>query len=290
MEVEPEPQQTASRLSAEDLAQLKAEEAAILAELAALDAAAAARVPVGPGLPTAPTGPGDSNVATSAAGVAGNNRARRVTALGGGAAMTSEPVEVLRQRLIETLGADAVAATVSTSFSLQDDACLARYLRARKGNIAAAAQLLQDTLQWRAEFGVDRLTADCWATIQTEAADGKVFVSGCDNDGRPIIVLRSANEKTFDNKGKKCGNLVNLVYNLERAVATIKARGSGAPDDKWTIVLDFNGYSLFNAPPFETTKWTIRILQDYYPERLHVAMMVDAPTLFWGAWKARLSH
>eukprot|EP01043_Picozoa_sp_COSAG02_P103665 COSAG02_NODE_39676_length_414_cov_0.796825_1_plen_57_part_00 len=31
---------------------------------------------------------------------------------------------------------------------------------------------------------------------------------------RPIIVLRNANEKTFDNKGKKCGNLGNLVYNL----------------------------------------------------------------------------
>jgi 4-nitrophenyl phosphatase len=122
--------------------------------------------------------------------------------------------------------------------------------------------------------------------IQTEAADGKVFVGGFDNDGRPIIVLRSANEKTFDNKGKKCGNLVNLVYNIERAVASIETRRGSVPDDKWTLLLDFNGYSLFNAPPFETTKWTIKIVQDFYPERLHVAIMVDAPTLFWGAWKA----
>ena len=72
------------------------------------------------------------------------------------------------------------------------------------------------------------------------------------------------------------------MYNIERAVAAIEARRGSAPDDKWTILLDFNGYSLFNAPPFETTKWTIKIVQDFYPERLHVAMMVDAPTLFWG--------
>ena len=180
MEVEPEPQQqqtTSSRqLSPEELVLLKAEEAAILAELAALDAAAAARAPI---LPTAPTDP-DPSGATAAAG---HNRARRAAALGGGntadaaVAAPERPVEVLRQHLVEVLGAEAVAATVSTSFSLQDDACLARYLRARKGNIAAAAQLLQDTLQWRAEFGVDRLAADCWPIIETEAADGKVFVS-----------------------------------------------------------------------------------------------------------------
>ena len=63
--------------------------------------------------------------------------------------------------------------------------------------------------------------------------------AGRDNDGRPIIVLRNANEKTFDNKGKKSGNLVNLVYNIERAVASIDLTKS--PDQKWVIVLDFNG-------------------------------------------------
>jgi hypothetical protein len=27
-------------------------------------------------------------------------------------------------------------------------------------------------------------------------------------------------------------------------------------------------------------------MQDFYPERLHCALMVDAPTLFWGLWRA----
>lgn len=278
MELEPEaePQESscAGRLSADELARLKAEEAAILAELASLGVTST----VGSSRTEDPP-----NVAAT---VADENRARRLATLGNTDSMADRPVDILRQRLVELLGNEAVAMTASTSFSLHDDACLARYLTARKGDIAAAAQMLQDTLQWRAEFGVDTLARDCWQMIQTEAADGKVFVGGFDNDGRPIIVLRSANEKTFDNKGKKCGNLVNLVYNIERAVASIETRRGSVPDDKWTLLLDFNGYSLFNAPPFETTKWTIKIVQDFYPERLHVAIMVDAPTLFWGAWKA----
>ena len=44
--------------------------------------------------------------------------------------------------------------------------------------------------------------------------------------------------------------------------------------------------SLWNAPPWEITKWTIKIVQDCYPDRLHAALMVAAPSLFWVAWKA----
>ena len=128
--------------------------------------------------------------------------------------------------------------------------------------------------------------------VVQEAVDGKVFVAGRDNEGRPIMWLRSANEKTFDNKGpqsvpshtplaalglpisssmdllsrkssdaglvSRSGNLVNLVYHLERAVAAV---GDSGPDGKWLIIIDFNGYSMFNAPPLESTRHTIKILQ-----------------------------
>ena len=43
--------------------------------------------------------------------------------------------------------------------------------------------------------------ADWLLVVSQEAVDGKVFVAGRDNEGRPIMWLRSANEKTFDNKG-----------------------------------------------------------------------------------------
>ena len=115
-----------------------------------------------------------------------------------------------------------------------------------------------------------------------EAADGKVFTAGRDHSGRPILWLRSKNERTFDNDGWKCGNLINLVYNMERAIHQLPAGGDG----KWLLIIDFNGYSMLNAPPMSTSKHTIKILQDHYPERLHCAILVAAPGLFRFAWAA----
>ena len=67
-----------------------------------------------------------------------------------------------------------------------------------------------ETLSWRSEFGVDSLSRDCWPTIQRESSDCKVYWSGRDHKGRPIIYMRAAKETTFDNKGKKSGNMSNF--------------------------------------------------------------------------------
>lgn len=40
-----------------------------------------------------------------------------------------------------------------------DDACLVRYLRARKGNVADATAMLKATLTWRREFDVPKVCA-----------------------------------------------------------------------------------------------------------------------------------
>ena len=78
------------------------------------------------------------------------------------------------------------------------------------------------------------------------------------------------------------GNLVNLVYHIERTIHRILPGGDG----KWLLIIDFNGYNMLNAPPLSTTKHTVAIFQDHYPERLHTAIMVAAPGLFRAAWHA----
>jgi hypothetical protein len=164
-----------------------------------------------------------------------------------------------------------------------DNPCLCRFLIASGGDVAAAAAGLCDTLAWRTEFGVESLAISRWDVIQTEALDGKAYCSaGRDRQGRPILMLRSANERTFDNKGPQCGNMVNLVYHMERTLASMHPQSDG----KWTLVIDFRNYSILNAPPMSTSKMTIKIFQCYYPERLAVAILVDAPGLFRMAWKA----
>ncbi|KAH8057671.1 hypothetical protein JL722_6762 [Aureococcus anophagefferens] len=133
-----------------------------------------------------------------------------------------------------------------------DDACCRRYLRARDWDLAKATKMLEETL---------------------ECATGKTYVSpGVDRAGRTTVIMRSRHENTHDHDG----NVANLVYHLERAVKKTTA----GPEEKWNLMIDFEGYSLRNAPPMKTSKATLKAVQDYYPERLHKAYLVDAPWIF----------
>ena len=136
MEVEPEPEGTQPEPEPEpgrergaetpnapetptqsSIDQLRAEEAAIVAQLAAL--------------PNEPHGlsrwspvPDDG----AAAQAARDSRTQRAATLAA-AVPAAEPipgVAELRAQLIEALGTEAVAATAKTSLSLEDDACLGR--------------------------------------------------------------------------------------------------------------------------------------------------------------------
>lgn len=44
--------------------------------------------------------------------------------------------------------------------------------------------------------------------------------------------------------------------------------------EQHTVIIDFKGYSIFNAPPMHVTKEVMNILLDQYPERLAHAYMV----------------
>jgi hypothetical protein len=74
----------------------------------------------------------------------------------------------------------------------------------------------------------------------------------------------------------------NLVYMLESISHLADQDGSV----QLNILQDYKGYGLSNAPPMKTSKETLSILQNHYPERLSIAMLYHAPTLFSFFWKA----
>lgn len=153
-----------------------------------------------------------------------------------------------------------------------DDACCARYLRARSLNVSKAQKMLAETLAWRRETKPTELP---FSLVKSEM-NGKTFLSPhVDLDGRSILVMRNRLEQTHDYEG----NVAHLIFHLERAVKKSKC-------EKWNLIIDFDGYSMKNAPPIKTSKTTLHIMQAHYPERLHKAFLIQPPWLFHVAFKA----
>ena len=56
--------------------------------------------------------------------------------------------------------------------------------------------------------------------------------------------------------------------------------------EKMSWLLEMEGYSPKNSPPFAVTKSAITVLQNHYPERLGHAVLVKPPCIFNLAWNA----
>lgn len=137
--------------------------------------------------------------------------------------------------------------------------------------------MLEATLKWRKDFEVESICKTLDDTIVKENLTGKAYVRGHDKAGRAIVIIRPSAENTFDYNG----NIKHLVYTMERAVACTHRRGQ----ERISFLIDFDGYSIFNAPSISTATESVRILQDHYPERLHKAYFVRAPIIFFGLFQ-----
>ncbi|CAM9131125.1 unnamed protein product [Discosporangium mesarthrocarpum] len=161
-----------------------------------------------------------------------------------------------------------------------DDPCLTRYLRARRWDVEKAAKMLRTTLDWRQDFGVEKLLGEEISTVVApENCTGKIYVRGYDTQGRPIMIMRPRCENTMDHTG----NIKHLVYQMERVRMILQAAGG---EGKMCLIVDYSGFSVRNSPPMKTSMETLRILQNHYPETLGVAFMLTPPFIFRGFWNA----
>ncbi|EGG23115.1 cellular retinaldehyde-binding/triple function domain-containing protein [Cavenderia fasciculata] len=155
-----------------------------------------------------------------------------------------------------------------------DDMLIFRYLRARDYNVKAAFELFQGTLKWRKEFKPDEINPD---KLSYEASSGKQYCGPFTTKSRPLITMapRKENTKNYERQ------IQLLVYTIERAITKMDA-SQGC--EQLAILIDFNGYSIMNAPPLSVSKQTLDILSSHYPERLGVAFIVDPPLVFSVFW------
>jgi len=163
-----------------------------------------------------------------------------------------------------------------TEKAWMDEACLSRFLRARRYHVQKAFRQLHETIVWRRSFGVEQLMLDPeLADVKRQSETGKLYVHGKDRFGRPAVFMKPRLQNTSERKTAH-EQMRQLVYTLERAVAEMVP-----PVEKICLVIDFPGYSLRNAPSIKVQRQTLKILQDYYPERLGFAVCIDAPAIFW---------
>lgn len=144
-----------------------------------------------------------------------------------------------------------------------------------------AIKKIKETLQWRKEFGVDKIVscfdedgdAEMRAVMEREAVTGKIYVRGFDNEGRAAMYMRPQNENTH----VELDNMRHLVYNLERARACTRKR-SGL--EKIVLMIDYEGFRIRDSPPMSTTRYTLNILQNHYPECMYKSYIMNAGVVF----------
>lgn len=76
-----------------------------------------------------------------------------------------------------------------------------------------------------------------------------------------------------------------LVYFLENAILNLP---EGQEQMIWLI--DYKGWTMKNTSPLAVVRETANILQNHYPERLHVAILHNPPRLFEAVWKVTLVY
>ncbi|KJE90365.1 hypothetical protein CAOG_01687 [Capsaspora owczarzaki ATCC 30864] len=160
---------------------------------------------------------------------------------------------------------------------IHEGGCLARYLRARDWDVEKAHQLMLGTLTWREEFKVHEISPEDPLIVE-EGLTGKTYRHGRDRAGRPIIYMKPR----FQNTKNYAEQVRYTVHHLEQAMRSMNLH-EGV--EQMTLLIDFQGYSVMNAPPMSQTKEVMSILLNCYPERLGLALMVDAPFLFNMAYK-----
>jgi len=95
--------------------------------------------------------------------------------------------------------------------------------------------------------------------MEIESRTGKIFVSGKDKWGRPVIIFNNECQNTNDVDDQ----MTFLAFNLELA---IKEMGDAV--DKYVIFMHLYDFSLLSSPPMRSTKETIEMLTKCFPERL----------------------
>jgi hypothetical protein len=152
-----------------------------------------------------------------------------------------------------------------------DASRLRRFLRARNGDIEAAAALLKGDIEWRTSQPVPPPPSTFAARLPLK----KAYFHGTDKAGMPLIVVFPGRHRGSEPVEE---NLALAIYMFELAIHSM------APGvERIMIIIDFEGFGM-QCLDYPFLKQAIHVLQNYYPERLGRVCLLDPPWMFRAVW------
>ncbi|XP_028766240.1 phosphatidylinositol transfer protein 3-like [Neltuma alba] len=157
-----------------------------------------------------------------------------------------------------------------------DDLTMRRFLRARELDIEKASEMFLEFLKWRRSFVPNGSIS--LSEVPNELAQNKIFTQGLDKKGRPITIVFGA--RHFQNKVGGLDEFKRFaVYSLDKLCSRMPPG-----EENFVGIGDLKGWGYSNCD-IRGYLGALKILQDYYPERLGKLFIVNAPSIFMAAWK-----
>ncbi|XP_076277712.1 SEC14-like protein 4 [Lasioglossum baleicum] len=166
-----------------------------------------------------------------------------------------------------------------------DNYFLVRWLRARKWDVAAAEKMLRDSMEWRRQWDVEKLSE--WNAPQILEAYLPHGHSGFDKDGAPVIVVY------FD--ALDLYGILHVVPRRDMIKVTIKyleeylklcreqMQKHGPAAGQVVVIFDMQGFNLRQylwRPAGEVVITLLQMYEANYPEILKTCYIINAPKVF----------
>ncbi|KAH9601690.1 CRAL-TRIO lipid binding domain [Trypanosoma melophagium] len=152
-----------------------------------------------------------------------------------------------------------------------DDWMLIRYLFARNFEIKKSLHMLERTVQWREKNAVDEWVCErCLADPNHHMMQ---FV-GWDLIHRPVCFMSM---RWGPDRKEPLRHCVSTFRHLEKLMP--------AGVEQWVCVTDFETFSYLRDSSPNVALAVVKTIQDHFPERLGLMILVNPPTSFGLLWK-----
>ncbi|XP_042870653.1 CRAL-TRIO domain-containing protein C3H8.02-like [Penaeus japonicus] len=177
---------------------------------------------------------------------------------------------------VEELTKKIEAVSGQIKYMKVNEKTIRRYLRAFQ-SVDAAYKRILETDAWRGKYEVDKITGDSPSIKRVEKTKIAVILNERDKKMRPVIYVAVRNHSIYNRDTSDMTQYI--VYFLEEACK----KCIEDEIDNLCILFDMKNFSL-SCMDYPMLKTLFEIMQDHYPERLGVCLILNAPFIFSTCW------